>query len=969
MNSQVSKASQSFARLAAALDEYLRAQESGSTHSADEFVNGYPDIAEELKRCLESLEFIRHASLSFQMLGDLGESDPTSEAGRTLGDYRILREIGRGGMGVVYEAEQVSLSRRVALKILPFAAILDTRQLQRFRNEAAAAASLEHPNVVQVYGVGHDKGVHYYVMKLIEGHDLAWHISGWRGDRQQGSEYPSTLLPDDTQPVAALTTLDVGGGRPYFDAVARLGMVVAETLQYAHTRGLIHRDIKPSNLMLDRDGKVWVTDFGLVANHGERDLTMTGDVLGTLRYMSPEQAEGTAPVDHRSDVYSVGITLYELLTRRAAFESDNRATLLNDVVSSEPPMPRHVDSSIPVDLETIVQKAIQKEPSLRYATAQELADDLRRFVDRMPIVARPAGITDHLVKWCRRNQRLVISLALILAVCMVGSVAGTMALWRAYGQLSLVSKKNQAHVGWLLELLDEKHNESERGQFEANQTVRSQQIANELLPLLNSLLELNPDDPSIRHKHARAYARLGTAQAWGGNNTEALESFYTAARLLEELCDDHADVAVYRQTLAQAHAGIAGWLGDIVPMDRVIYERGRAIALLERLHAEDPEDESRARELGRQYNMQADLLLKNYRTVEADILINTARAHWKHLSKNGQIPESCRRTAVETTVLKSRYYAQQYRYDEAITEATSAMEMAQHGVVNDVVGNSDLAFLYHGVGVLHNVIRRPDAAQRYLNQAVECANAMSPDNADNAKVAWFLFLGPKDLSISSELLGDHTGAIEILRRAEARAEAVVSRHAKPALRQKQGELQYRLGVLLYANNDRELAKQCFAEARRNFLMAESFTYKLRKRGEFLALLTNCPDQEFRDPAQAVAFATEDLERLPADPLRWQALAFSQFYAGQHAEALESAHESRRLRNGGDGVELVPHVYGVRENEPDQIGPAIPSGRDSEAHGRAPSTQSHSIDFTGSAVAENGSRTTSACDRDNGLIDT
>ncbi|TVS08971.1 MAG: serine/threonine protein kinase, partial [Planctomycetaceae bacterium] len=296
-----------------------------------------------------------------------GPSASVDPARHRLGDFRILRQAGRGGMGVVYEAEELSLGRRVALKVLPQVGLLDQRQLQRFRNEARAAAGLHHAHIVPVYSVGCDRGVHYYAMQFIEGSSLAELIvemrsqsnslrpgplateqTDWAATRPAGrgeavnQGQTTAVLPSpqpespeseqaehDTQPRAADRTDRVYGNAEWFRSVARMGIELAEALEYAHSLGVVHRDIKPANIMLDSSGATWITDFGLAQLESDAGLTMTGDVLGTLRYMSPEQARGQrGAIDHRVDVYSLGLTLYELLTLRPAFASPDRRELL-----------------------------------------------------------------------------------------------------------------------------------------------------------------------------------------------------------------------------------------------------------------------------------------------------------------------------------------------------------------------------------------------------------------------------------------------------------------------------------------------------------------------------------------------------------------------------------------------------------------------------------------------------------------
>jgi tetratricopeptide (TPR) repeat protein len=353
-------------------------------------------------------------------------------------------------MGVVYEAEQISLCRRVALKVLPFAAAMDSKQLQRFKNEAQAAAHLHHTNIVPVYGVGCERGVHYYAMQFIEGQTLAKMIADLRsqnvalpkrGDRPAdesappptGEYYPASSVPPSeiseppsaippTQPVAGLSTEHSIKSAAYFRTVANLGVQAAEALEHAHDQGVIHRDIKPANLLVDGRGNLWITDFGLAHCQNQAGLTMSGDLVGTLRYMSPEQALAKRVlIDHRTDIYSLGVTLYELLTLEPAFSGSDRQELLRQIAFEEPRPLRRLNKPIPAELETIVLKAMEKNPAERYATAQELADDLGRFLEDKPIRAKGPTLVQRARKWSRRHKALVWATAIVgLVVALLG---------------------------------------------------------------------------------------------------------------------------------------------------------------------------------------------------------------------------------------------------------------------------------------------------------------------------------------------------------------------------------------------------------------------------------------------------------------------------------------------------------------------------------------------------------------------
>ena len=358
---------------------------AGETPDLEAYVRQYPSIADLLRQALPPLMAISNI---FQGTRTHDASvDPARQ--ERLGDFRILREIGRGGMGVVYEAEQLSMGRSVALKVLPFAAMLDPKALRRFQNEVRAAATLDHPNIVPVYSTGCDRGVHYYAMHYIEGETLSGVIGRMAAAAQ--TPHAETEVADSTNTglTAETTSLRSRTGREYFRVVARLGRDVAERLITRTNMDIVHRDIKPSNLLLDADGKIWVTDLGLAQIGTDANLTVTGDLLGTLRYMSPEQIHAhRAVVDHRTDIYSLGATLYELLTLRAAFDGNDRQRLLSQITAEEPRPPRRLNRSIPTELETIVLKATAKDVAGRYTTAQAMADDLNRFLEYRPVLAR-----------------------------------------------------------------------------------------------------------------------------------------------------------------------------------------------------------------------------------------------------------------------------------------------------------------------------------------------------------------------------------------------------------------------------------------------------------------------------------------------------------------------------------------------------------------------------------------------------
>jgi serine/threonine protein kinase/Flp pilus assembly protein TadD len=420
-------------RLVEAVRRFQQAMESGQPIDRAAFLARYPDLAEQLVPCLDGLLLLREALPAPGVPAALPENDL---GGTPLGDYRLLREVGRGGMAVVYEAMQLSLNRRVALKVLPFANTLDARQLQRFRNEAVAAAQLHHPHIVQVHGVGCEGGVYYYAMQFVDGLSLADVIRRLRvddaGEEPRREGYLTRGKPGEppasTTPRAHQSTRRSGTDSQHFRTVAEWVRQAAEALEYAHSFGVVHRDIKPANLLIDRHGSLFVVDFGLAHVGGDDALTRTGDILGTLRYMAPEQARGERVADPRTDVYALGVTLYELLTLQPAFTAASRQELLHAVLEMEPTPARKLNRSVPVELEVIAHKAMARNPGDRYRSARALADDLRRFLDDQPITARPPSLRQKTARWARRHPAVVTAL---VAAALVAVLAGAIgAVWR-----------------------------------------------------------------------------------------------------------------------------------------------------------------------------------------------------------------------------------------------------------------------------------------------------------------------------------------------------------------------------------------------------------------------------------------------------------------------------------------------------------------------------------------------------------
>ncbi|MHC4164927.1 MAG: serine/threonine-protein kinase, partial [Planctomycetota bacterium] len=403
-------------RLAKILGDWRERKEQGEHVDPEEVVRTHPELAEALRARFEAMAVLD---------GLFAESDAFhGRPPRQLGEYRILHEIGRGGMGVVYEAKQTSMRRRVALKVLYPAVTSTPKAVQRFQREAWAAGQLDHTNIITVYQMGEERGVWYYAMELVEGQPLSEVIAAMRAGAGNTKEEDLARLAIGEKAAQESvgrtpgTTGATTGHRAYFVRVAEMFAEVADALEVVHDHGVIHRDLKPSNLILDTAGTLKLMDFGLARLQGERaGMTMTGDLLGTPRYMSPEQVRARrGRIDHRTDVYSLGATLHEVLTLRPPFRGENLEEVYAQILHKDPPLPRRLNRRVPRDLETIVLKAMEKVPARRYATASAMARDLWAFAQGGAIRARPVGLAGRTWRKVKRHKvRSALAIALLVA--------------------------------------------------------------------------------------------------------------------------------------------------------------------------------------------------------------------------------------------------------------------------------------------------------------------------------------------------------------------------------------------------------------------------------------------------------------------------------------------------------------------------------------------------------------------------
>ena len=733
-------------------DEFLERYRAGERPPISEYTAAHPQLAAEIRELFPALVVLeRLGPRPDELAVQSGLHD--AAAPQQLGDYRILREVGRGGMGVVYEAVQESLGRHVALKVLPAHALLDAMRLKRFQHEAQAAAKLHHTNIVPVFGVGTAEGVHFYAMQYIPGRGLNEVIDEVRRLKAAGASgasptdrQPPPAQGDDTPVAANLST--ISDTPRFYRSVARLGAQVADALAHAHLQGVLHRDVKPANLLLDAGGTVWVTDFGLAKAEGMEELTQPGDMVGTLRYTAPEQLRGEG--DARCDIYSLGVTLYELLTLRPAFDAADRVSLVRQIAQDEPPRPRKLDRRIPRDLETIVLKTIAKEPARRYATADEMAEDLRGFLGDRPIKARRTPWWEHMGRWCRRNPAVATACSVAVAA-LIGGFAVSLWQWdranRNYRAAQLSA--DQATASALQEQAHAQQAERDfRLAFQAVDQMLSRagydglesvphmergrkELLQDAVRFYQALLQGREHRPELQVELARARRRLGDIHGWLGDYESAQREYKLALAMSQKLLSEQPKNLDYRRMVAGALTSLATFRAYQQP-DHPSAEADLMAALgqWESLDNANPGNEESARFQAYLAWRLAALYREASRLEEAEALLRKSLALLEGAAAAQRVPPDFRR--VQADLLVSLGNVVEARGDKAPAEAhfRRAVELLEGVIRADPVPNHRIRLANACSNLGENLAQRngpADEVERHFTRSLQISQKLVED--------------------------------------------------------------------------------------------------------------------------------------------------------------------------------------------------------------------------------------------------
>ncbi len=941
-------------RLGAVLVAYLEGVDRGQVLRREELLARYPEFAADLNRFLDDQERVERCAAPLRAVaaaaagcatvpqgggGTVTEAEGSRPAGtlRSLGDYELLEEIGRGGMATVYRARQGSLGRTVAVKVIRAADGAARRDAERFRREAELAAHLDHPHIVPVYEVGEQDGYVYFSMKLIEGGSLA--------------DDPDRFTADPR-------------------AAARLLAAVARAVHHAHQRGVLHRDLKPANVLLDGAGQPHVTDFGLARRvEGDSSLTQSGALVGTPSYMAPEQTtRERAAVTTAADVYGLGTVLYAVLTGRPPFRADTAVDTLLLVREREPEPPRRLNARVDRDLETVCLKCLQKDPQRRYGSAELVAEDLERWLAGKPIQARRIGSWERLGKWVRRRPALagLVAVSILAVLSLVGGL-----LWHNAQLQEAAQREHQAAQGerqqaeqariqrdqareereWARQAVKDMYTEVAEKWLEQKPRLQplQRQFLEKALRYYQRFAEQAGTSPDERLAAADAYRRVADIRLKLGHHQQSIDAYRHAKSILEELAAKFPNTAEYRARLAQVHTQLGVALVETHAFPEAKEEQDQAVRLLRQLVRENPASAAIRQDLAKALGSLGNVLVDGDQPLAADEAYAEALRYLRQLTTESPDNLAFRRDLLRTYHNQGRLYYNTRRAAEAEKAFEKAQELGESLVARqpgDPEYRAALASACSALGLVRLNGGQSTEAEKPLRRAEELLKKLADEFPDVPEYQELLALTEHNLGNLLSENGPSREAEEAYRASLKVKEGMIKAFPQVAV--------YREDVVQTCINLAQLLREAhrLPEARevnrRGLEVAEQLvkdfpedrTFRpdlaycherlaevYQSAGDFREAAAECgraletcpedPDIQctvawvlatlpapYGDPRRAVGLARKASQAVPQRSYYWRTLGLAQYHAGDARAAVETLNHALRLEKSAPAHTLL-----------------------------------------------------------------